>query len=1092
MAGEDIDRHRSRLEDLRREVEALSLVNAAAAQNLPVEALAEASVGISNGNGSLSDGRFEARNRRLEMRVEELEARREAAEEDVESGEAERKELLAAQANAKSDWNKVLAQCAAKEQKAKKKIAITRKEIEKVQSGMRKAEAAHKCERVKVQQRSRNYRMQLRQMARQVQEVVASETGASVEDVLAGIHSSRHNKDIKGAFFQLKTFENETARLRHRRAQLLDSKAKVEEKLRNVQKRGHLSDRSAELLELEARQKDEEEAYVKEGRDLRAELQQLAREQESARRELARIEQARERSLADLNEREWAFRRHHETETQKLQTIDEYLHLNGHQALHDRIEADVSRTQCRLVQSRLEEVERDAGARIHVLQASIQELRADIARKTAVVEELSTRLGGKGEASSPPNGKTPEDRAAEAFRDEALRNMGVVAEGDVSNPSGGLDLDRRAAQAELEHQRGLLDLRRGQVAALETRLAEYVEAQGPYCDALRGWLASQGPRLSQTGPRLERREDIEQMQRERTHALQYACQEWEEQRQRLTEESEAARRGAEASAKRLREVETQREQVLKKLDKVLKAERAHGQRSAPLIRELERDRERCIRQEVAHRLQEIPPSARRKAISRSVKNEARDHVLAQRKCQSEALCELTAQHRDIAAELTFVDEALAEVTFQEELAHRETQAEEKSPRSPMSPRSPKSPKGENQSQRRSNSCPARPRNAQIAAIERRRVQREADLMKSVEQLQTMDADAEKEQQRMMEREKELKKELEEAQKVLDEEVAKSRSATAAAQRQYVQANAQYLEFEKKTGSLALRRDELTKALSEAQEDLQKNWEVHRSYVRRMVEDHGTTPSSSGHPSTCSTPIGVRSVTSLVPFFRQSAERMAEPEIPEARGPLGSHVTMGPGPGRDYPSRPAPPSMTEVKRKHGNDEALCNFYNEVYHLLKGADIQVWKKPRQRFEIRCLLLSSDLQRLELWPASYGPPRRVAEGFVRVDAVSRVHIPKATLLAVQQNILESEPAVGSAEMGSGSDGDGASSAKPARPKSAAPVSKGPPSFSFDLVLDAAEPWRLATNEVHTFHVVTTAIQTLHSVRGSLASYASALGLQ
>ena len=78
----------------------------------------------------------------------------------------------------------MLAQCAAKEQKAKKKIAITRKEIEKIQSGMKSAEAAHKCERTKVQQRLRNYRMQLRQMARQVQEVLAREEGASVDDVL--------------------------------------------------------------------------------------------------------------------------------------------------------------------------------------------------------------------------------------------------------------------------------------------------------------------------------------------------------------------------------------------------------------------------------------------------------------------------------------------------------------------------------------------------------------------------------------------------------------------------------------------------------------------------------------------------------------------------------------------------------------------------------------------------------------------------------------------------------------------------------------------------------------------------------------------
>lgn len=1112
MPGDDIESHRNRLEDLRREVEALNLVNAAAGQGLPVEGVAEPSVAVGDAakfegapnNGIPNGYRFEKRNRRLELRVEDLEARRDVASQDLEAAEVERKEVIAMQCTAKADWNKVLTQCAAREQKAKKRIADTRKEIEKLQSTMRQAEAAHKCEREKAQQRVRNYRMQLRQMARQMQEVAIEEVGEDADDLTKAL--SRQNKSSAGVFLQVKTFAKENERLKRLRTELQEKKVDLEEKLRTLQKKGHLSDRAAELLELEARQKEEEDAYAKEGRELRSELQEMKAEEEAARRELARREQVRERTLAQLNEREWAFRKHQESETQKLQIIDEYLRLNGQQALNDRVEAEIGQAQYKLVQNRLEEAERDASARVHVLEASIQELKADIARKAAVVAELSARLGGSRYASSPLGGKTAEDRAAEAFRDEALRNMGVMTEGDISDASGGPDLERRAAEAELEHQRGLLDLRKGQVDALETRLVEYAEAQAPYCDAIRFWLASQVQRFGmKTAPRLERREEVEMMHQAKTEAFQQTREVWESERQRLTEESEAARKGAEASAKRLREVEAQREHVLKRLDRVLKAERAHGQRSAPLLKEVERERDRQIRQEVAHRLQETPPSARRRTMLQHVQSQAREHVIAQRRCQSEILSELTAQHRDVAAELTVVDEALTQATWQEELAHREADVE-------------KSPPGENNQRKRSNSAPPRPSNSQVVGIERRRVRRENDLNQAMEQLQSTDSEAEAERQRMIEREKELKAELEEAQQALDSEVGRSKSCTAAAQRRYVQANAQSLDFEKQYSDLTARRDELCRVLAEAREDLQKSWESQRTFVRRIVEDRGTTPSSSGHPSTCSTPVGVRSITSLIPFFRPSAERMSEPEHPEA------HVSGAPLPPRTpnfgnplpppegfepgaTPSRATPPSMTEVRRRHTSDEALCSFYLQVYPLLKGADVQVWRKPRHRFEPRCLLLSGDLQRLEIWPINRGsdpsaqlrPPRRVMEEFVRIDSLSRVYVPRSTYFAVQQHILDSEPGVSKAEMVSGSEGEGTSLAKRPRAKSAGPTgsapgdsARNPVSFSFKLVLDSAEPLRLAANEVQSFHVITTAIQALCSARGNLSSYASALGLQ
>merc|ERR1712046_39298 len=49
----------------------------------------------------------------------------------------------------------------------------------------------------------------------------------------------------------------------------------------------------------------------------------------------------------------------------------------------------------------------------------------------------------------------------------------------------------------------------------------------------------------------------------------------------------------------------------------------------------------------------------------------------------------------------------------------------------------------------------------------------------------------------------------------------------------------------------------------------------------------------------------------------------------------------------------------------------------------------------------------------------------------------------------------------------------------------------FPFDLVLNSAEPWKLAVTDVHGFHVVTAALGALLASRSSLPAFAVTLSL-
>eukprot|EP00435_Cladocopium_sp_Y103_P072946 s282_g41.t2 len=103
-----------------------------------------------------------------------------------------------------------------------------------------------------------------------------------------------------------------------------------------------------------------------------------------------------------------------------------------------------------------------------------------------------------------------------------------------------------------------------------------------------------------------------------------------------------------------------------------------------------------------------------------------------------------------------------------------------------------------------------------------------------------------------------------------------------------------------------------------------------------------------------------------------------------------------------------------------------FYSQVHPLQQGVRLRAATSPQQNFEEKTLVLSSDFQRLELWPSTVRGParRRIADSFLRLEALSRVHLPGAF-----------------AQSGE------------------APPSKPRAPWAIDLLIETSHPWRLRT---------------------------------
>ncbi|OLP86981.1 hypothetical protein AK812_SmicGene31840 [Symbiodinium microadriaticum] len=198
------------------------------------------------------------------------------------------------------------------------------------------------------------------------------------------------------------------------------------------------------------------------------------------------------------------------------------------------------------------------------------------------------------------------------------------------------------------------------------------------------------------------------------------------------------------------------------------------------------------------------------------------------------------------------------------------------------------------------------------------------------------------------------------------------------------------------------------------------------------------------------------------------------------GLFGDFWLMTSGASQQTVEQPEPgPNLAAEERRPGAGEApidpeLLAFYRQVLPLLRGSTVAALRPPRKSLEERQLVLSSDLQRLELWMPTDSPAtrseraeatevsghlvarKRVADAFLRLDTLTRVHLPKATLLAMQRK--------------------------------APATSKPRPRFwlRFELVVAGSDTWQLSASDVQTLQAITSAVTALLTARKKLGALA------
>jgi hypothetical protein len=200
-----------------------------------------------------------------------------------------------------------------------------------------------------------------------------------------------------------------------------------------------------------------------------------------------------------------------------------------------------------------------------------------------------------------------------------------------------------------------------------------------------------------------------------------------------------------------------------------------------------------------------------------------------------------------------------------------------------------------------------------------------------------------------------------------------------------------------------------------------------------------------------------------------------------------------------------PDLATLREIDAGSLELRSFYLRMLPLLNGITMGLLRRGTMRFEPCQLHISCDLKRLEIKspenPSSaagnaQGSRRRMATSFVRVEVLVRVHVPRTTLMALQEAIGSHRSCADSASDGTAGAGvNGGNSCKlltiSEQEIVSARATSNRAAFLFDLMLMGAEPWRLEVADAHTFHIVTTAIGALITQRSSLPAFAAALGL-
>lgn len=375
---------------------------------------------------------------------------------------------------------------------------------------------------------------------------------------------------------------------------------------------------------------------------------------------------------------------------------------------------------------------------------------------------------------------------------------------------------------------------------------------------------------------------------------------------------------------------------------------------------------------------------------------------------------------------------------------------------------------------------------------------------------------------------------------MESERTKQRASVGVVLKRYRCTQASCSDMEQAHGDLCTRSEALAKELSDARLALRRTRERRQKQQQPPVERKKAPSAASDSPP-----------TRVEQQEMSCSGRTRAEQIPKVGTPSTGRAAAATCSSVGHTSTRYVPTVLELQQRldaEGHQD-LQGFYLQVFPLLKGANLEVFRRSRQRFETRQVLLTSDLQRLELWPpviagdaspgssadaASSSRSRpRVAEAFLRVDGLTRIHVPKATLTAVQRAILSATgaweglasasgdarsrdgaqvdaassdnmspevataiqtwsqdagvshpPAGGSADESKGGRVAGASS-------SGTGLGSGRQVFPFDLIMSCSDTWRFMATDVQTFHLTTQAIGALLASQASLPAYAIALGL-
>ncbi|CAE7730298.1 unnamed protein product, partial [Symbiodinium necroappetens] len=538
--------------------------------------------------------------------------------------------------------------------------------------------------------------------------------------------------------------------------------------------------------------------------------------------------------------------------------------------------------------------------------------------------------------------KVLEDAIAEIHVDLDLRAGSIL---ELQGASAGGPLEAEVVEAELSQEQALFDLRHRQVLGLEERLQDLLAQEGPRMEVLGAWVAVHEPLLTKELEQAEKTEHTAEVEVRSEEAKQELCADMAKQRRSefafLTEASAAAVEEADKAAAALYR---QRGILLRDVDGLAREERAAAGRADSACQLLRRDRRRAV----AATTKQLWEPGRKSLLRGTCPKEARKRAAVQAEEMVEAsrgqqLQELQLFNEEIAmvtAEMVELrrDLAKAEDAGSEKWTHSEAQ------RQPKAAEAPKEVTARSHSGIRKGSVgkKASQGRLEIVATTLRELEQQEQAQRAARECRAV----------------ELTASLEAAEASLQRCRAEHRAASAGALRRLRCAARETEEAERRCCELAVAKDRVCLAL--------------------------------------------RDVAFAAPADEASQQTVEQPE---------------PG-----------PNLAAEERRPGAGEApidpeLLAFYRQVLPLLRGSTVAALRPPRKSLEVGERVLSSDLQRLELWMPTDSPARseraeatevsghlvarkRVADAFLRLDTLTRavnsdtiVHLPKATLLAMQQ---------------------------------------------------------------------------------------------